>query len=220
MINADKAVIQGLAEEHPVAARIFVTGEASEDYLGEAATRLLININDVYYKNKAAAEPLFVQTRQDTVRMTRFDPEFVWRCFSPDTLVKLVAAEADRLGVEMDPWKMDYFDFYQSMIASLKLKTGDAAAVVKLGGSLDDYYNAVYLSCLLLFGKPGYMDVPVAEHFAQSSAAGYLRNAEAFKLNDAAQRKLSELRQESGELEALTNPEMHCVLDLYEKALK
>ena len=99
MLEADKAVIRGLADENPVAARIFVTGEASEDYLGEAATRLLVNVNDVYYKNKAATAPLFVQTRQDTVRMTRFDPDVVWRCFSPDTLVKLVEAETDRLGV-------------------------------------------------------------------------------------------------------------------------
>jgi hypothetical protein len=220
MITADKAVIRGMTDKNLVAARIFVTGEASEEYLGEAATRLLVNVNDVYYKNKAATAPLFVQTRQDTVRMTRFDPEFVWRCFSPDILVKLVEAEADRLGVEMDPWKMDYFDFYQSMIASLKLKTGDAVAAVKSGSSLDDFYNAVYLSCLLLFGKPGYMDVPVAEHFAQASAAGYLRNATAFKLNDAARKKLTDLRQEYGEIDALTNPEMHFVLDLYQEALK
>jgi hypothetical protein len=180
----------------------------------------LVNVNDVYYKNKAATAPLFIQTRQDTVRMTRFDPEFVWRCFSPSTLVKLVESEAYRLGVEMDPWKMDYFDFYQSMIASLKLKTGDAVAIVNLGSSMDDFYNAVYLSCLLLFGKPGYMDVPVAEHFAQTSAAGYLRDATVFKLNDAAQKKLTDLRQEYGELEALTNPEMSFVLDLYEGALR
>jgi hypothetical protein len=172
----------------------------------------------VLAKNKVP--PLFVETRVDTIRMTRFDPEAVWGCFHPDLLVKLLEAEIDRLGVEMDPWKMDYFDFYQSMIAALKLKTGDAVAVVKLGSSMDDFYNAVYLSCLLLFSKPGYMDVPVAEHFAQSSAAGYLRNVEAFKLNDAAQKKLTGLRKEYGELEALTNPEMSFVLDLYEEALK
>jgi hypothetical protein len=218
MLSADKAVIRGMADKNLVAARIFVTGEVAESYIGEAPHRLLINVNNVLTKNKIP--PLFVETRLDTIRMTRFDPEFVWRCFSPDTLVKLVEAEIDRLGVEMDPWKMDYFDFYQSMIASLKLKTGDAAAVVKLGGSMDDFYNAVYLSCLLLFGKPGYMDVPVAEHFAQKSAADYLRNAEALRLNGAAQKKLAELRQEYGKLDALTNQEMRFIVDLYEGALK
>jgi hypothetical protein len=218
MLEADKAVIRGLVDNNPVAARIFVTGEAAEGYIGEAPRRLLINVNNVLTKNRVP--PLFVETRVDTVRMTRFDPEVVWGCFHPDLLVRLLEAEINRLGVEMDPWKMDYFDFYQSMIASLKLKTGDAAAVVKVGSSMDDFYHAVYLSCLLLFGKPGYMDVPVAEHFAQSSAANYLRNAEAFKLNDTAQKKLTDLRQEYGELDALTNPEMSFVLDLYEGALK
>jgi hypothetical protein len=218
MLSADKAVIRGLADNNPVSARIFITGEVAEGYIGEAPRRLLINANNVLTKNRVP--PLFVETRVDTIRMARFDPEVVWGCFHPDLLVKLVEAEAGRLGVEMDPWKMDYFDFYQSMIASLKLKTGDAAAAVKLGSSLDDFYNAVYLSCLLLFGKPGYMDVPVAEHFAQPSAAGYLRNATAFKLNGAARKKLSDLRQEYGGLEALTNPEMQFILDLYTEALK
>jgi hypothetical protein len=214
MLDADKAVIRGLADNNQVAARIFVTGEAAEGYIGEEPRRLLINVNNVLVKNKLP--PLFVETRADTIRMTRFDPEAVWGCFHPDLLVTLLEAEIGRLGVEMDPWKMDYFDFYQSMIAALKRKTGDAVAVVKLGSSVDDFYNAVYLSCLLLFGKPGYMDVPVAEHFAQASAAGYLRNATAFKLNDAAQKKLTDLRQEYGGLEALTNQEMHFVLDLYQ----
>jgi hypothetical protein len=220
MLDADKAVIRGMADKNLAAARIFVTGEAAEYYIGEAATRLLVNVNDVYYKNKAATAPLFVQTRQDTVRMTRFDPEFVWRCFSPDILTKLVEAEIDRLGVDMDPWKMDRFDFYESMIAAVKIKTGDAAVAIKQGGSMDDFYNAVYLSCLLLFGKPGYLDVPVAEHFAQRSAADYLRNMQAAALDEPARKKLAALRQEYGEIDALTNPEMLFVVDLFTKELK
>jgi hypothetical protein len=220
MLQADKAVIQGIADKNRVAARIFVTGEVAEDYIGDAATRLLVHINDVYYGNNAGAEPLFVNTRSGTVRMTRFDPRFVWRCLHPDILIGLVQDEIDRLGVKMDPWKMDYYDFYQTMTAAIKdTAGGDAVAMVR-EDSLDDFYHGVYLSCLLLFGKPGYMDVPVAEHFAQKEAADFVREAKVYRLNDGAVEKLEKLRKEYGGIRSLTNPEMSFVVDLYEGALR
>jgi hypothetical protein len=209
-----------LANKNRVAARIFVTGEAAESCIGDAATRLLINVNDVYYENNAGAEPLFINTRDDTVRMTRFDPRAVWRCFHPDILVKLVQDEIDRLGVDMDPWQMDYFDFYQNMVAALKDTHGEAVAAVKKGAGIDGFYHGVYLSCLLLFGKPGYMDVPVAGHFAQKEAADFLRGAEFFQLNETERKKLEGLREDYGSIRALTNPEMSFVVDLYEGVLK
>jgi hypothetical protein len=202
------------------AARIFVTGEVAEDYIGDAATRLLVNVNDVYYKNNAGAEPLFINTRNSTVRMTRFDPEIVWRSFHPDILVGLVQDEIDRLGVDMDPWKMDYFDFYQNMVAAMKDTHGEAVAVIKKGTGIDDFYHGIYLSCLLLFGKPGYMDVPVAEHFAQKDAADFLRGAGIFQLNEPGREKLEGLRKDYGSLQAITNPEIQFVVDLYEGVLK
>jgi hypothetical protein len=220
MISADKAVIQGMADKNYVAARIFVTGEVDEAYIGDAATRLLVNVNDVYYKNNAGAEPLFINTRNSTIRMTRFDPEVVWRWFHPDILVELVQDEIDRLGVDMDPWQMEYVDFYQNMVAAIKEKSGDAVAMVQKRDDIDSFYHGVYLSCLLLFGKPGYMDVPVAEHFAPKEAADFMRNAEVYRLNEAAREKLAGLRKDYGSTRFLTNPEMHFVVDLYEKALK
>jgi hypothetical protein len=220
MINPDRAVIRGLADKNRVASRIFVTGEVAEGYIGEAATRLLMSINDVYYENKAGCEPLFVNTRSGSVRMTRFDPKAVWRCFHPDILVGLVQDEIARLGVDMDPWKMDYFDFYQNMVTAMKASHGEAIAVVKKGSGIDDFYHGVYLSCLLLFGKPGYMDVPVAEHFAQKEAADFLRSAGIFQLNEDGQKKLEALRKEYGNIQLLTNPEMSFVVDLYEGVLK
>jgi hypothetical protein len=220
MISADKAVIQGLVDKNHAAARIFVTGEVDEAYIGGYAARLLVNVNDVYYKNNAGAEPLFISTRNNTVRMARFDPEVVWRCFHPDILVELVQDEIGRLGVDMDPWKMDYFDFYQNMTAAIKEKSGDAVAMVQRRDDTDSYYHGVYLSCLLLFGKPGYMDVPAAEHFAPKEAADFIRNAEVYRLNEAAREKLEGLRKDYGNIRSLTNPEMHFVVDIYERALK
>ena len=51
MTDADKPVIAAIAGKSKPAARIFVTGEAAEGYLGDEAVRLLVNINDVYYEN-------------------------------------------------------------------------------------------------------------------------------------------------------------------------
>jgi hypothetical protein len=120
----------------------------------------------------------------------------------------------------MDPWKMDYFDFYQNMAAAMKGAHGEAVAVAKKGAGVDGFYHGVYLSCLLLFGKPGYMDVPVAEHFAPKEAADFLRSAEVYRLNEAAREKLAKLRKDYGNIQALANPEMSFVVDLYERALK
>jgi hypothetical protein len=220
MISSDKSVIQGLAEKNRVAARIFVTGEVAEDYIGEAATRLLINANDIYYKNKAGCEPLFINTRNDTVRMARFDPEFVWQCFHPDILVDLVQDEIDRLGVDMDPWKMDYFDFYQNMTAAIKAVYGEDVILIRAQSNADDFYHGVYLACLLLFGKPGYMDVPVAEHFARKEAVAFLRTAVFLLLEETEKKKLGSLREEYGSIRSLTNPEMNFVVDLYERVTK
>jgi hypothetical protein len=179
-----------------------------------------LSINDVYYENGAGAEPLFVQARNGTIRMARFDPAFVWRCLGPDTLVKLVQDEIKRLGVDMDPWKMDYFDFYQNMIAAMKAVHGEDIAAVRKEDSINNFYHGVYLSCLLLFGKSGYMDVPVAEHFAQKEAADFLRNAGIFQLNGSEREKLEGLRKKYGSIRSLTNPEMSFVVDLIEGALK
>jgi hypothetical protein len=220
MLPVDRKVIEATANKNHSAARIFVTGEVSEAYIGDLAVRHLLSINDVLYGNNAGCEPLFVQTRSETIRMLRFDPEFVWRCFHPDILVSLVQDEIARLGVDMDPWQMDYFDFYQNMIAAIKQKSGDAAiAVIRKESSIDDFYHVMYLSCLLLFGKPGYMDVPVAEHFAQPAAAQFLCGSEVYTLNMAAEKELNKLRENYGELRTLTNFELKFVVDLIEKRL-
>lgn len=220
MTRADKTVIQGVVDKNRTAARIFVTGEVAERYIGEAATRFLINVNDVYYENNAGCEPLFIGTRKGTVRMTRFDPVVVWRYLHPDILVELATAEITRLGTDMDPRKMDSFCFYRNMIAAIKTTHGEDIAVVKKDDSVDDFYHGVYLSCLFLFGKPGYMGVPVAEHFAQEDAVAFLRGMDIVQLNETEREKLAGLRKAYGNIQALTNPEMGFVVDLYEGALR
>jgi hypothetical protein len=217
MLPDDKLTIQGTVDKNRPAARIFITGEVLESYVGDPAARYLLSANDVYYENGAGKEPLFVRTRNGTIRMTRFDPRFVWQCFHPDILVELVQDEIDRLGVNMDLWKMDYYDFYQNMVVEIReAAQGEAAVMVKEESGIDGFYHAIYLSCLLLFGKPGYMDVPIAGHFAQKEAADFLRNADVFRLNEPALKKLEELRKEYGGIRSLTNPELRFIFDLYE----
>lgn len=216
--EADKAVIRALTDESPVAARIFVTGEAHESYIGDAATRLLVNINDTLYKNNAGYEPLFVQTRDDTVRMTRFDPAVVWRCFHPDTLVGLVSEEAVRLRVDLDPWAMEHFDFYEEMASVMRKKAEFSVPIAWKDSAIDDYYNAVYLSCLLLFGKPGYLDIPVAQYFAQPKVVQWMATVDYRKLTAPEIGKLTELETLYGKIQALTNPELNFIVDLYERS--
>lgn len=216
MLAVDRRVIKALADNDKIASRVFITGEVHEDYIGEAAAKNLISINDVFYTNGLNQEPLFVNTMDDTVRMTRFDPNFVWRCFQPEILVDLVTEEAKRLGVKMDAWMMDHFDFYESMIAALKAEKGEfIIPIVQKGGDVNAYYNAVYLSCLLLFGKSNFMDTHISKHFSEQSAEAQLKYAKYRTLNEFEQKEVINLREQYGKLESLTNPEMNFIFSLY-----
>jgi hypothetical protein len=218
MLDVDRVVIQAVVDKNLAAARIFVTGEVAESYIGDGATRLLVNINDTLHENGAHTEPLFVQTRADTVRMTRFDPDFVWRCFDPDILTGLVQDETNRLGVKMDPWAMEEFDFYRSMLVALKKDKGDYIfPVVKKGGDLDSFYNAMYLACLLLLEKPGYMDVPAAVHFADPVAAEHLKWMEYRQLSPEEREEVVRLRDMYARITTLTNAELNFVVGLFER---
>jgi len=218
MQEEDEAVIAALVDKNKVAARIFVTGEVHESYIGDAAVRLLVNINDTLYTNGVAKEPLFIETREDTVRMTRFDPAVVWRYFNPDTLTDLIKAEVDRLGVEMDPWTMEQFDFYESMVAAMEAeKTELAVPNLKKDADLDWFYNSVYLASLLLFHKPGYMDIPVAQHFSNPVAVKHLKGLEYRLLMPNERKAVAKLREQYKDIQALTNPELNFVVGLFEK---
>ena len=105
---------------------------------------------------------------------------------------------------------MDHFDFYQPMIAAIHEEHG----IFKIpaagrGSSLDELYSAVYLSCLLLFGKPGYLDVPAAQRFADPAAAHHLRLARYRELDEAEREEVAWLAEQYGHIKALVNPEIN-----------
>ena len=212
----DKMTIESFVENDKIASRIFVTGEVHKDYIGDMASNLLINYNDVLCKKDIMQEPLFVETKNDTIRMCRFNPSFVWRCFHPNILIELLTEEIKRLGLKMDPYMIEHFDFYESMVESIKAENGEyIVPVVQKGGDINTYYNAVYLSCLLLFGKTNFMDIPVAQHFADQSAEVQIKYAKYRKLNVVQQKKVIELREQYGKLKALTNHELLFIISIY-----
>jgi hypothetical protein len=173
----DKAVIRAVAERDNTAARIFLTGEVREDYIGSKAALMLYAINDML------DEPLFIQTRWGTAHMERFDPEVVWRCFHPDLLMELQCAEEERLA--LDPVRLDIFDFYQSFAASKKgmFPVPYEEPIWDLNKE-EVFYQVLYLGSILLYGKGGYARVPVAQHFAGREAEQFMRNIRYEKIGD------------------------------------
>jgi hypothetical protein len=217
MAAGDRQVIAAIAGKNKVAARIFVTGEVHESYIGEAACRMLSGINDVFYENNAGQEPLFVETNRDTVRMTRFVPHDVWRYFHPDIVMSLCNDEVKRLGVKMDVMEMAEYDFYECMLTKLRTQKKGMIPVVKDRRNKDSIFNAVYMSCLLLFNKPGFMGVSPAAHFSDPVMAEHLKWTEYRELSPAEENKAAELAEQYKKVHLLTNPEINFIIGLYEK---
>jgi hypothetical protein len=215
--DLDKTLIRTLAGKNLTASRIFVTGEVHENYIGDDAVRLLVSVNDTLHENGVEHEPLFVQTNYNTIRMVRFDPAVVWRCFHPDTLVQLVEEEANRLHVPMDPRGIECFDFYEEMVRVIQNKIGRGVPVAWKDSNLDAYYSVVYLSCLLVFGKPGYLDLSVAQYFAQPIVADFMAKVDYWLPGASVLNELEDLRQKYCKIKLLTNSELNAVVSLYER---
>lgn len=220
-IPPDAGLIRGIVERDRIAARIFITGEVHENYIGEAARRRMFHMNDAFYEDGTGLDPLFLVTKEDTIRMTRYDPEFVWRCIHPDILIDLVNDESNRLGIEMDPYLMDHFDYYESAIAALEEKKGGfVLPMVKQVHDIDYLYNAFYLSALLFFKKPGHMGIPVASQFANPINTEQLKRMEYRELDPEDQKKAGDLIMKYKDVKLLTNPELFFITSLYEKAVR
>jgi hypothetical protein len=208
--QADKDLISVLVKENKVAGRIFVTGEVSEKSLGKIASSLL------YASNDTLVEPLFIQTKQATVQMTRFDPNLVWPCIHPDTLASLMGQEGKRLG--LTTVRLDEWDYYRSLILHLRLQYGELQVPLAEKKDLETFYQAVYLGCLFLFDKGGYMAVPVSRHFALPETEEYMRNECKFRaLKKEEADELLALREKYGDVQGITNPELNYLLKLHDR---
>ena len=212
----DRLAIRGIAEVHKKAARILLTGETHVDYIGEEALDFLVGIDDM--SNSIPLEPLFLETKRNTIRMRRFDPKYVWRCIDPKIIVELAEEEIKRLNIGMDPYALEYFDFYESMIWYMKEKNGDfCVPSLKRTMNWDAHFRATYFTCLLLFGKPGYMGVDVSEYFSDPETLEGLKEIEFRVLNDREQKEVKKLREDHGRINALTNAELRFAVRLYQE---
>ena len=217
----DEILIRKLIEEKQFqACRIFITGESHFDYLGERGTSLLLNCNEANYNSKHSIlkEPLFMETKEDTIRMRRFDPKFVWPRIEEELLFSLLNDEVERLGLKMDPYTFNFFDFYESVVDLLKAEKGDNyVPFIIWSKDTDTYYHAIYLACLFLFGKPGYLGVHASKHFADPAACEHLKYMEYRRMSAVEQDKVRKLRNRYGSIKVLTNPEISFVVNLMTK---
>ncbi|MCL2834617.1 MAG: hypothetical protein FWD78_15720 [Treponema sp.] len=210
----DKPMIREIVREDKMVSRIFVTGEVHQDYVGEKVSRQLLSLNGLNTDFDVPIEPLFVETRNNTVRMVRFDPKMVWREVKPEIFEDLFYAEAERLGLDMGPEHIEYPDFYENMVYYLHLKYGPFTVPVIKEKTVDEFNKAAYLTCLLLYGKPGYLDVPAARHFADPDAARYMQTTKYRQLEKAEQVKLRTMLDTYGSIRGLTNLEMSFALEV------
>ena len=212
----DRPTIIGASEANKIAGRIFLTGEVHADYIGDEAVEFLLGVNDAVVKD-GIIPPLFTETRWKTIRMERFDPKFVWPIINPDLILEYSDAEVKRLQIPMDGAALDYFDFYESMIHSMKKHNGDfCVPSLSLKMDLDTQYCVSYLACLLLFGKPGYMGTHISEYFTSPETGRIFPTMKYRTLNSAEQKEVITLREKYGRIPSLVNDELIFVTTLYE----
>jgi hypothetical protein len=213
LTEADKIVIAGIAEAKQEAIRLFVTGEAREDYLGKQNAEMFEYSNALLEKH-GTTEPLFIRTRDNTVRMARFCPDEVWRCIHADKLVKAVKEESDRLGIK--PVTMHEFDFYRSLGLDLMRKTTFYPGTVIAQRDDPDYkYQVMYMGALLLFNKPGYRAVPVEKHFCLKETEDFCKGMNIRVLNTFERNEYEEVLEAGKDIDALTNAEIALLDKLY-----
>jgi hypothetical protein len=196
---------------NPMAARVFLTGEAREDFLGS-------EVDMLYKANDLIPEPLFIQTKDMTVRMARFRPEEVWRCFSPELLIGLCRDECIRFGLE--DLELEEFDFYKSLIRYLRdRKDGKPCIPVPFKEDAETCYQVLYFGALYLFDKPGYMAVPVEKHFCRRETEEFLKTIRFRELNDDEAAEWNEIQDAGMMKDALTNQEIEFLVSLHDRDL-
>jgi hypothetical protein len=208
LTQKDKDVIGSIARKSEEAAQIFMTGEIYGKRLTSEEEGLLMAANEM------TRGPLFVRTKVGTVRMRRFDPAVVWKLIDPDVVERLFEREGARFG--LTGLRLDEWDFCYSVIQYIKIQFGDFHIPLAADRSLEAFYQAMYLSALILFEKPGYMAVPVSQHFAlpETEEAFKTMHHRALKVEEVD--RLLELQKQFGEVDGLTNGELRFLLDLYD----
>ena len=196
--------------------KIVVTGEV---YATELTVESICALEGL---NELTNEPLFITTKNRTIRMLRFEPEKVWRTIHPDTFTALVKMEEKRLGTPSVI--LDEFDFYYSMVETMrqeKIKEDKSrppvvCPVVKDHRNVGEFYQFMYLASLMLFNKPGYMAVPITEHFALPETVSYMENVKFRQVNEYEESKYQNICKTCIDKAGITNNELDFLSGLFE----
>ena len=202
-------------QNNMVASRIFLTGEVDIEYIGEMSANQLIEIDRVNIDFEDKRNPLFIETREGTIRMSRFDPLFIYKCFTPDNFRRVVNDESTRLGINMTADEMFRDDYYEAVVDHIKEKNGEWIVPILRSNNNEEFYQAMYLACLLIHEKPCYMGVHIATHFAAPETAEYLSYVQYRNLSDNEIDEVLKLVKYQ-EFRGLSNPEVLLALNILE----
>jgi hypothetical protein len=209
----DIDVIGAIARQSEPAARIFITGEINGGRVSEEDERLLFASNNALVD--LGGDPLFELTRDVTIRMCRFNPPAVRDALPKGLVDALVARESERYGFEGLPF--GEAGFHYELIKALRARYGDLKVRVTQRRGFEAFYQSMYFAALYLFGKPGYMGVPVSRHFALEETDNFFDDAGAgFRpLTREETDVLRVIRERAGHTRLLTNREIDYLAGLF-----
>ncbi|MCL2792420.1 MAG: hypothetical protein FWD87_04945 [Spirochaetaceae bacterium] len=222
MTAVDLEVIGAAVKKDPSIGRIMITGEVHTTTIDKQRLYIFDELNDL------AGEPLFITTKNRTIRMVRFDPEKVWSSIEPNLFASLVKEEEKRLGVAVGSVVLDEFDFYYSMIKAIKQriirtdpsKPPASCPMVGRRKTIEDFYEFMYISSLLLFNKPGYMAVPISEHFAMPEAVEYMKTVKFRHLTQYEADQHKHIHDNHKNKKGITNDELDFLSGLFSSHTK
>lgn len=188
-----------------------------EDYIGPPERAILERLNYLYLEKKL--EPLFVYTEDDCLCMRRFDPVTVWKWIPETLLVQIIGHELDRFGTDgpMAAEVIEQGDFYKALFNYFYKKHGPVALRIPMPSDTSyRYTGAMYLSSILLFGKPGCYDIPVNNICGHPGLPALFRLENTRPLSPEERKQHAELCEDFGELNFITNNELSFIINTLE----
>jgi hypothetical protein len=157
-------------DDGSVYGRLALSGEIPIDVLGTEDCSKLLSLEEVW-TSKCENPPLFIITRDATLKMLRFDPQQLWQLLPQEYINQAARLELTRLSVK-EPVTVTDCDFYRSVVRYWARKYPECAVCAD---SSYGWYRQ-YLTMLLLLEKPGLNDVSVGRFFALGKTEQMLRN--------------------------------------------
>ncbi|GHU60839.1 hypothetical protein FACS189445_1360 [Spirochaetia bacterium] len=139
------------------AAPLWATGEQHVDAISRQHWPLLM-------KNALLPDPLFVFTAKNHLKLARYDFQTVMSLLSPEQRQRTLRDTMKQLNLAFEDQNMT--DFYESLIAALAGQAPGGRSAFLYFTNDQTGFDSIYVSALLLFHKPGYLDITAPEFFA------------------------------------------------------